>query len=355
MPRTEQHEKPERSASKPFLGMLRKKREMFLQISLYTLFVCVIFFVGTAVWSERRTNCYNIRNSSTALPISFASFAGLHLPFTTQPSQVVHLGTDVLPINTAASSSKIGKCTVMRGRYDRYGPGQYPAFDSHLRHSEIHHYPIFVLDRPTMAGLWSKEAALLAVLLHEMSKPEGIRLRWLMWFDADTLVINPLIPIKSFLPTKHLDGINLLVTEDWNKKLNNGAFLLRVSAWSVNFLTNIVSYPSYKPDQDLAFAEQSAMERMIQDPKYASGCIYVPPRWFNTYPRGEDEFWTKYHVERGDMMLHFARAGDRPRMIRAFNEHVASEREKWEIPISKTTLPEEVADFWRNVWMQRNL
>jgi hypothetical protein len=39
------------------------------------------------------------------------------------------------------------------------------------------------------------------------------------------------------------------------------------------------------------------MELMIQDPRHASGCVHVPPRWFNLYPRDEDEAWTKYHVE----------------------------------------------------------
>lgn len=334
--------------------MLRKQRETFLQISFYALFACVVFVVGKAAWFERRNGVfYKACNTSTTPSTPFASFANLHLPFAAQPPQVVHLGTDVLPINTPASSvsSKIGKCTVMHGKY---GPGHLPAFDTHLRHSEIHHYPIFVLDRPIVDGLWSKEAALLAVLLHEMSKPEATRLHWLMWFDADTLVINPLIPVEAFLPPQNLEGINLLVTEDWNG-LNNGVFLLRVSAWSVNFLTNILAYPSYKPDEDLPFTEQSAMERTIQDPRYASACIYVPPRWFNSYPRGEDESWTKYHVERGDMMLHFAGVGDRPRMIRAFYNHVASEREKWEIPVGKTLLPQEIGDFWKNVGMQRGL
>jgi hypothetical protein len=49
-----------------------------------------------------------------------------------------------------------------------------------------------------------------------------------MWFDADTLVINPWIAVENFFPTYDLDGINLVVTEDWNG-LNNGVFLMRVS------------------------------------------------------------------------------------------------------------------------------
>lgn len=185
-----------------------------------------------------------------------------------------------------------------------------------------------------------------------MAKPDYARLQWLMWFDADTLVINPLIAVETFLPTHDLDGVNLLVTEDWNG-LNNGVFLLRVNAWSVNMLTNVLSYPSFKPDEKLPFTEQSAMERMIQDPRFASGCIYVPPRWFNSYPRSEDEAWNKYHVEKGDMMLHFAGVGDRPRMMRAFLDRVIAERDSWEIAVAKMPLADEVAGFWNNVRMQR--
>jgi hypothetical protein len=257
----------------------------------------------------------------------------------------------VLPAGNqwTSASSTIGKVTVMHGKYS---PGESPAFDTHLRHSDAHRYPIFVLDRPIVDGLWSKEAALLAVLLYELSKPEEIRLRWLMWFDADTLVINPLVGVETFLPPSDLEGINLIVTEDWNG-LNNGVFIMRVSAWSVNMLTDILAFPSYKPDEDLPFTEQTAMERMIQDPRYARNCVFVPPRWFNAYPRDEDETRTKYHVQRGDMMLHFAGVGDRPKMIRAFHDHVVAEREKWEIPAAETLLPEETADFWMNVRMQR--
>jgi hypothetical protein len=333
--------------------MYRKQRDTFLQVSSYALFACVLFVVGKIAWSEWRCNAHNISNESAIASTPFASFATLHLPFAARPPQVVHLGADVLTTNTptSPSGSKIGKCTVINSKSD---PIHLPSFDSHLRHSEINHYPIFVLDRPTTNGSWTKEAALLAVLLQEMSKPEAIRLYWLMWFDADALVINPLIPVEAFLPPAHLRGINLLVTENWNV-LNNGAFLLSVSAWSVDFLTNTLSHPSFKPDEDLPFAEKSAMERMIQDPRYASACIYVPPRWFNSHPRGEDESWTtKYHVQRGDMMLQFAGVSeDRPRMISAFYDHVVSERDKWEVSISETNLSEEIAGFWRNVGMQR--
>lgn len=332
--------------------MLRKQRDIFVQVSFYALLACVLFVVGKEAWVEYTltTDVCDESSMARSVPSPLGSFATLHLPFAALAPQVFHLGSDVLPINpTSSGASQVGKCTVMHGKY---GQGRSPAFDTHLRHSEIHRYPIFVLDRPIVDGLWTKEAALLGVLLHEMTKPEDARLKWLMWFDADTLVINPLIAVENFLPTHDLEGINLLVTEDWNG-LNNGVFLMRVNAWSVNMLTNILSYPTYKPDEELPFTEQSAMERMIQDPRFASGCIFVPPRWFNSYPRSEDESWNKYHVQKGDMMLHFAGVGDRSSMMSAFHDGVLAEREKWEIPVTKTLLPEEVADFWMNVRMQR--
>lgn len=332
-----------------------RQREAFLRVSIYATLACALFVVSKNAWIAHALIATHGRCNTTfaakSVPSPFGSLATLHLPFAALAPQVVHLGIDALPDGHLASSgsSQIGKCTVMHGKY---GPGGSPGFNTHLRHSEIHHYPIFVLDRPLVDGLWTKEAALLAVLLHEMAKPDYARLQWLMWFDADTLVINPLIAVETFLPTHDLDGVNLLVTEDWNG-LNNGVFLLRVNAWSVNMLTNVLSYPSFKPDEKLPFTEQSAMERMIQDPRFASGCIYVPPRWFNSYPRSEDEAWNKYHVEKGDMMLHFAGVGDRPRMMRAFLDRVIAERNSWEIAVAKMPLADEVAGFWNNVRMQR--
>lgn len=237
----------------------------------------------------------------------------------------------------------------MHGKYDeRYQP----AFDSHLKHSEVHGYPIYVLDRPIVNGLWSKEAALLEVLLHEMSKPEVNRLRWIMWFDADTLVTNPCIAAETFLPPFDLDDIHLLVTEDWNG-LNNGVFFMRVSTWSINLLTSILSYPSYRPDEKLPFTEQSAMEKWVRDPLFAHGCVYVPPRWFNSYPWEEDEEKSEYWVHKGDMILHFAGINSKHKAIKAWHDIIADNRNEWEVSATQLGLKEEVASFWLNVRMER--
>jgi len=49
----------------------------------------------------------------------------------------------------------------------------------------------------------------------------------------------------SMLELTDLQGINLIMTENRNGT-NTGVFIVRVSAWSVNMLTNTLAYPAYK-------------------------------------------------------------------------------------------------------------
>ncbi|KAL1581805.1 hypothetical protein WHR41_09466 [Cladosporium halotolerans] len=336
--------------------MSREYRRFFLQTVIYTSLACIVFLLGSEARKELfRTDGFlssdNRSLSQHQHPSLFDRLAALQLSTASVPSKLIHLGTDPMLVLTPRPTlqSDVGMCTAMHGKYaERYQT----AFDSHVKHSEIHGYPIYVLDRPIIDGLWSKEAALLEVLLHEMSKPDVARLRWLMWFDADTLVTNPFIPAETFLPPFDLDDVHLLATEDWNG-LNNGVFLMRVSAWSIKLLSNILAYPSYRPDETLPFTEQSAMERWVQDPLFAHGCVYVPPRWFNSYPRGEDQEWSKYQVGKGDMMMHFAGVSGRCEAIRAWHDRIVEEADEWEIPVTKSGLPEEASSFWLDVRMQR--
>lgn len=140
-----------------------RQREAFLRVSIYATLACALFVVSKNAWIAHALIATHGRCNTTfaakSVPSPFGSLATLHLPFAALAPQVVHLGIDALPDGHLASSgsSQIGKCTVMHGKY---GPGGSPGFNTHLRHSEIHHYPIFVLDRPLVDGLWTKEAAL---------------------------------------------------------------------------------------------------------------------------------------------------------------------------------------------------
>jgi len=55
------------------------------------------------------------------------------------------------------------------------------AHKTHELHNERYGYPMFVLQEPIVEGNFSKPAYLLSVILDELRKPEGRRLKWLLY------------------------------------------------------------------------------------------------------------------------------------------------------------------------------
>lgn len=108
------------------------------------------------------------------------------------------------------TESLIGKVTILFHGRD---PTYIRAIQTHQAHNRRYGYPLLALRHAILDGIWSKPAYLLAVLLEEMRKPEGQRLKWLLcayrdnsqertltidsWFDADTVVTNPKIPLGT--------------------------------------------------------------------------------------------------------------------------------------------------------------
>lgn len=243
-----------------------------------------------------------------------------------------------------SQNASIGKCTSM---YGEYGHEYDEALKTHLRHNQLHRYPFRVLRQPILDGLWSKEAALLEVLLQELGRDETVQLRWLVWFDADAIIINPLIPLETFLPPADMSGVQALVTEDWNG-LNNGVFYLRVSAWNVEMLSAVIAYRTFKPDESLPFTEQSAMAAILRDAKFHRNVTVVPSEWFNAYPSEWSTNGISYQVKQGDMVLHFAGVGKKPSALREWLLTIAKERNMWERPLADTTLVSQVRTFWED-------
>lgn len=237
--------------------------------------------------------------------------------------------------------AKIGKCTSLFGAHEY---GYYGALDTHVEHNQLYHYPAYVLDRSIQDDLWSKHAALLEVLLLELAKPEKDRLQWLVWFDADTMILNRRIPLETFLPPPEMSHVHLIVTKDWNG-LNNGVFYLRVSQWNIEMLAAALAYRTYRPNDELPWTEQSAMANLLDESDFVDGAVFVPARWFNAYPAGDPE----YHVVRGDMTLHFAGVGDKGKAMQEWLYKLADNRTSWELELAATNLTQEVAQFWDEV------
>lgn len=249
-----------------------------------------------------------------------------------------HPGGDVL------EPSLIAKITLVTGDpnivYER-------ALRTHILHNRLHGYPMFTLRQSIFPDVWSKPAYIMSVILHELQKPVHRRLQWLLWIDADTIVLNPHIPVERFLPpnTKEWEDVNLLVSHDFNG-LNNGVFPIRVCPWSVELLSAVLTYRHYKPDDELVFRDQSAMGYLLETPRYERHTVKVPQRWFNAYMGELNETLQPYQVRPGDLLVHFAGINDRDFHMERWLERTDQHLPEWEVEFKHTTYSGEIKSFW---------
>jgi len=77
--------------------------------------------------------------------------------------------------------------------------------------------------------------------------------------------MNPQIPLDVFIPpSPEFDYVNLLATSD-RHGLNDGCFLIKINDWSVKLLSGVISFHHFRPQVQLKYSEQSALEEMIED------------------------------------------------------------------------------------------
>lgn len=249
----------------------------------------------------------------------------------------------------------IGKVSIIVG--DQPSNRLYErALRTHTAHNRLHNYQMFTLRESILDDVWTKPAYILSIILRELAKPAVERLHWLLWVDADTIILNPNIPAELFLPPETADGewndIHMLVTYDWNG-LNNGVFPIRVHPWSVSLLSAILAFRHYRPDADLTFRDQSAMAMLLEEPAFRKHVMHAPQRWYNAY-RGEiNETIAPFQFRRGDFLVHFAGDPERDEHMRYWLERAEQHEDEWEVALKYTTYPGEVKEFWRAASLER--
>jgi mannan polymerase II complex MNN10 subunit len=230
---------------------------------------------------------------------------------------------------------------------------------------------------PIVDDLWNKPAFILDLLMREMMKPAKQRLEWIMWVDRDTMILDQCRSMSSFLPpdksgyaswwhlndsrvsgtVKNATEVNLLVTTDWNG-LNNGVFLLRVNNWAISLFTAILAFRHYKPDVDLPFTEQSAMEQIIRTEQFRHQTHVVPQHWFNAYDHGGPKMFAYQNdtsgldtnmVRRGDYLVHFAGHPEKELVINEYVEMLKELPDIWESGTVQRDVSANITDFWREV------
>ncbi|KAI9678820.1 MAG: hypothetical protein M1817_005879 [Caeruleum heppii] len=237
----------------------------------------------------------------------------------------------------------LAKVTILFGDVPTYER----AVKTHEVQNTMYGYPINILRHGILDDVWTKPAYILALLLEQLAKPVEERLKWLFWFDADTVMMNPSIPIEAFLPPEELPDIHLLVTNDFNG-LNNGVFPIRVHPWSVELMSAVIASRVYAPEADYTFRDQSALSDVLKRPRFRQNVAYVPQRWFNAYDGGNSltDKIEPYQIRRGDMLVHFAGLGNREERMKYHMDIAEQHLPDWELDLFHTSYPSELREFW---------
>lgn len=137
---------------------------------------------------------------------------------------------------------------------------------------------------------WSK----ILLALQTMETPSY---RWIVWLDADTLIMNQDIRLEDIINEK----ANLIIGKDWNG-INSGVFFIRNCDWSKRFLKSVYARTDCI---DLKWPEQIAMYNEIQENlEFGAKVKIVPQRLFNSYPV-ELVSSENHTYQPGDFIIHF--------------------------------------------------
>ena len=254
---------------------------------------------------------------------------------------------EIDPPNMRGARTRIGKVSMLFGVDDGVWER---CLRTHERHNIRHGYRTNVLRQPLLDDVWGKPAYILELLLRELAKPPAERLEWLFWADADSVVVNPLIPIETFLPpSPEFDDVHLVYVNDFNG-LNNGVFPLRVHPWSVELFAAVVAFRHYRPDEHLVTRDQAALEKVLADESFVGPhAVEAPQRWFNAYAGEHNATLEPYSVRRGDLLVHFAGVPNRESVMQHWLERAEAALPDWELPVPSTSYPDEARDFWQRV------
>lgn len=166
------------------------------------------------------------------------------------------------------------------------------------------------------------------------------------WVDADTIIMNHNIPLEIFLPPAEFPHLHLLVTADPHG-LNNGVFFIKVHPWSIELLSAVVAYRIYRPDVELQYRDQSALEDVLKEKHFKRNFLLLPQRWFNAiWGELSDDSTRSFQVRRGDMLVHFPGHPQRDEIMRKFLDRTERHLPEWELDLESTSYPAEIKEYW---------
>ena len=163
---------------------------------------------------------------------------------------------------------------------------------------------------------WSKILAVQKLL----SLTDSVTCDWIFWVDADIVVMNSTIAVESFLPSSESTDIDLLITMDRRLTANSGAWLIRNTKWSKEFLETWWNMRRWVREPGLSLSGDNAafghlMEerlksdaahiRMVPRCTFNSFAVFVPGQKISSIPdHNQDWYLSENFYHKGDFMAH---------------------------------------------------
>lgn len=220
------------------------------------------------------------------------------------------------------------------------------SIDTHIKHGEQWGVPTHILRHDIVeAGFFNKPAYVLGLIIEEMAKPYGKRAGWIVWFDADTIILNTAVPWTLFLPPSEFDEIRLLATRDFNG-FNAGMAMFRVHEWSVQLLSETLALRQLRPDAHFEHYDQGALAWVMEREGYEEHVIYQPHDWWNSFGLAREPYDTDAFT------LHFAgvdccgQPEAKGTVMGRWLDIVENRPQEYAVELETTNLPKEVEEYW---------
>ena len=171
------------------------------------------------------------------------------------------------------------------------------------------------------------------------------------WFDVDTIILNPQIPLELFLPPPE-EEVHLIGTHD-SKGFNGGVFFMRVDQWSLDMLIEVLAVPLMDNKHHVSISKDySALEQILESPAFRGRTLYQPRGWFNSFDVNKT-----YEGAGGNMLVHFpdVSANKWARMDMYLETMSAPGGNPWEVPLGLTTYEMSVMSYWTRIKDARKL
>jgi galactosyl transferase GMA12/MNN10 family len=204
-------------------------KDLLIQVCAMIIFIVAgVVILVAIIWIYQHSECYTREAITTWREGQAHSMKRdcPKVPYPIDPEAVVddpsRICLTTLKDNNAKAAFPFLRCRNFDG---------VDTFPNHEMYAKKHGYTIVdnssILDQ-SRPPAWSKILAVQAMM-------KDFNCLWVMWLDADVVIMDSTIKIESLLPSeKHID---LIVTTDRRFTANSGSWIIRNSPWGREFLT----------------------------------------------------------------------------------------------------------------------